>query len=169
MITPNKSLLNFIPYNTFPQINQIFVSNPGKFETKSTKDNLNNEIIRQIKEEPAIPAPVQALFLILPKAERHAHIGGCRPIPDFKNTQPIPDHTNNLTEFMHVYDLVSNGYKDSPEQLKLDTYQICKNAAEDNVKYLSLRISLTDAPISPEQVLIQSKKELSLLRIKIVK
>jgi adenosine deaminase len=143
-------------------------STVDSFEQKDPADfkEFTTNIIDELNSENTINPWLHSLFIVLPKAELHAHLRGSRPRRLLKETliaqganemeahakASAPNRFTNLTEFIHSYESITEGCK-NPEQLKLATYLICKKAAEDNVKYLPLRIGLAGEESSPEEIL----------------
>ncbi|MEI7473980.1 MAG: adenosine deaminase family protein [bacterium] len=144
---------------------------------KIAEKTIVNNIINQLNDENTINPWLHSLFTVLPKAELHAHLRGSRPrriLKEMLTAQGVSEHDahlkasvnnrfENLTEFVEAYEAITQGCKD-PEQLKLATYMICKKAAEDNVKYLPLRIGLAGEKSSPEEILNAVKEGAKLCR-----
>jgi adenosine deaminase len=125
-----------------------------------------DSVIYDFQQENPIHPLLSSLFVALPKAERHVHLGGARPkriIRKMLERNGLDDETiakltgtperfKNLTHFNTFYDILATGAKE-PQQLRIATYLICKKAAEDNVKYLALRIGLADETETPDTIL----------------
>lgn len=127
---------------------------------------MSNMVVHDLQQENPIHPLLASLFVALPKAERHVHLGGAKPKriirkmlertglsqEDIAKLTGTPERFKDLTHFNKFYDILATGSKE-PQQLRIATYLVCKKAAEDNVKYLALRIGLADEPTSPETIL----------------
>ncbi len=137
---------------------------PGiKVENNASKMAL---IFSKIYEERIIPPALSSLFLILPKAELHAHLRGSIPLRFLREIMLvhgasekeiaekiiIPNRFDNLNQFIQAYEKLTINCKEK-ENLTLATYLVCRKAAEDNVKYLELRISLVEDNLSSQDML----------------
>lgn len=106
------------------------------------------------------------LFLKIPKTELHLHLSGSTPIPVIreilreqgmkeediiKNTTFSTDY-DGLDGFLKVYYKIAWVVK-TPEHFKKSAYQICMDAAAENVKYLEIRTSCIDKDGTPDEIL----------------
>lgn len=138
-------------------------------------NKISKKVLNELNTEKPVNPWLHSLFVVLPKAELHSHLRGSRPtrilkemflargISDKEATTKSMVHSRfeNLSDFVTSYEKVTQNCKD-PEQLKLATYIICKKAAEDNVRYLPLRIGLAGESNSPEEILNAVKEGIKL-------
>lgn len=103
---------------------------------------------------PILTPDIKALFRAIPKTELHVHLAGAYPMykmREFFREKGIPesqiaqatsaqDLYNDLTDFINFYIGIAELVK-SEEQLEEATKAVCLKAAEDNVKYIELRVS----------------------------
>ncbi len=105
---------------------------------------------------------LKSLFFALPKAEQHVHLAGSYPkhqIRQFfrekgisekeiaKATSP-QDLYDDLTDFVNFYVTIANLVK-TEEQIEQAAYAICLKAAEDNVRYIELKLASSE--LDPEK------------------
>jgi adenosine deaminase len=133
------------------------------------------------KEDKKEIVPVlHKLFEALPKTELHLHLSGSTPlnvIRDIMREKGIPEdeikeQTTFNPNFEGLDDFLATYYKvawvvKTPEHFKKAAYQICMDAAKENVKYLEIRTSAINKGGSPDAILQavtdgiqQAKKEL---------
>lgn len=106
--------------------------------------------------KPLVPE-LKSLFFALPKAEQHVHLAGAYPtykmremfrekgIPEkeiAKATSP-QDLYDDLTDFVNFYMTIAELVK-TEEQIQEATYAICLKAAEDNVRYIELKLASSE-------------------------
>lgn len=105
---------------------------------------------------------LKALFYALPKAEQHVHLAGSYPkykIREFFREKGIPekeiakatspqDLYNDLTDFVSFYMTIA-GLVKTEAQIEQAAYAICMKAAEDNVKYMELKLASSE--LDPEK------------------
>ena len=106
------------------------------------------------------------LFKSLPKTELHLHLSGSTPIKIIREIMnekgmsqaDINEQTTFSTNFHGLDDFLKTYYKvawvvKTPEHFKKAAYQICMDAAEENVKYLEIRTSAIGKQGTPDQIL----------------
>lgn len=94
------------------------------------------------------------LFAAIPKAELHLHLSGSTPLSvikdimreEGKSEAEITKETTFNKNFHGLDDFLKTYYKvawvvKTPEHFKKAAYQICMDAAKENVKYLEIRTS----------------------------
>lgn len=103
---------------------------------------------------PILTPDIKSLFRAIPKTELHVHLAGAYPmykmreffrekgIPESQIAQAttVQDLYNDLTDFVDFYMGIAELVK-SEEQLRDATEAVCLKAAEDNVKYIELKLS----------------------------
>lgn len=103
---------------------------------------------------PILTPDIKSLFRAIPKTELHVHLAGAYPmykmreffrekgIPESQIAQAttVQDLYNDLTDFVDFYMGIAELVK-SEEQLRDVTEAVCLKAAEDNVKYIELKLS----------------------------
>lgn len=122
-----------------------------------------------------ITPDIKALFKALPKAELHVHLSGAYPLNKIKEffrqkgfseseiakAAATQDKYENLTDFVNLYLRLAELVKEE-NQITEITEELCLKAAEDNVKYLELK--LAGCELLPHQT--QSEEEKTNLREK---
>ncbi len=97
---------------------------------------------------------IKTLFRALPKAELHTHLAGAYPIykireylrkKGFKENEIAKETAprevyDDLTDFVNYYDTIAQLVQDE-NTLSQFTEALCLKAAEDNVRYLELKIA----------------------------
>lgn len=113
-----------------------------------------------------LPDILHQLFKALPKTDLHLHLAGSAPLPLIKQIMlknglspeeveektTIKKNFENLDDFSTTYSRLSSAIK-TPEQFKQAAYEICKDAAKENVKYLEIRTGLLHKDGTPDQLL----------------
>lgn len=144
------------------------VNNHSQIKSSNDLGKLKNMSNYTYKSNKEIPVELDNLFTALPKAELHAHLAGSYPlvyVRDLLKLKGMPEQDvfkatytkekyDNLTDFVNVYTNLSKSVQ-TPEELKSATYQICIDAAKENIKYLELKISSQE--LNPKN--IQNKEE----------
>lgn len=107
---------------------------------------------------------IKALFRAIPKAELHVHLAGAYPMykmREFFREKGISEYQiaratspqdlyNDLTDFVNFYLSIAELVQEEG-QLEEVTEAVCLKAAEDNVKYLELRLAGCElAPIETQ-------------------
>jgi len=106
--------------------------------------------------KPLVPE-LKALFYALPKAELHVHLAGAYPkykIREFFREKGIPEREiakvtspqdlyNDLTDFVNFYMTIA-GLVKTEEQIEQAAFAICIKAAEDNVRYMELKLASSE-------------------------
>lgn len=97
---------------------------------------------------------IKALFRVIPKAELHVHLAGAYPMykmREFFREKGISEYQiaratspqdlyNDLTDFVNFYLSIAELVQEEG-QLEQVTKAVCLKAAEDNVKYLELKLA----------------------------
>lgn len=120
-----------------------------------------------------ITPDIKALFKALPKAELHVHLSGAYPLNKIKEffrkkgfseseiakAAAPQDKYENLTDFVNLYLRLADLVKEE-NQITEITEELCLKAAEDNVRYIELK--LAGCELLPRAT--QSEKEKTALR-----
>jgi adenosine deaminase len=97
---------------------------------------------------------IKALFRAIPKAELHVHLAGAYPMYKMREffrekgiseyqiarATSVQDLYNDLTDFVNFYLSIAELVQDEG-QIEEATEAVCLKAAEDNVKYLELKLA----------------------------
>jgi adenosine deaminase len=100
---------------------------------------------------------LKSLFYALPKAELHVHLAGSYPLykireffrekglseKDIAKTTAVQDLYDDLTDFINYYMTVA-GLVKTEAQIEQAAYAICIKAAEDNVRYLEMKLASSE-------------------------
>ncbi|MFA6988843.1 MAG: hypothetical protein WC197_02135, partial [Candidatus Gastranaerophilaceae bacterium] len=119
----------------------------------------NNLVLPQLK----------SLFFALPKAELHVHLAGAYPVykireffrekgiseKDIAKVTSVQDLYDDLTDFVNYYMVVASLVK-TEEQIEQAAYAICIKAAEDNVRYIELKLATSE--LDPEKTQDKQKR-----------
>ncbi|MDD3151038.1 MAG: hypothetical protein PHV68_09445 [Candidatus Gastranaerophilales bacterium] len=115
-----------------------------------------------------VPAELKSLFYALPKTELHVHLAGAYPKfqsrkfyrekglqePDIAEKTAVQDYYDDLTDFVNFYFNTAQ-LIETPEQLEKATYAVCIKAAEDNVRYMELKIA--NPEVNPMNIPVNEK------------
>lgn len=136
-----------------------------KHQLPVVKDIVSFSSSPQEKQNPVSPV-LHSLFKALPKTELHLHLSGSTPLSTIKEIlrekghteKEIAEETNINTDFNGLDDFLKTYYKvawqvKTPEHFKKAAYQICMDAASENVKYLEIRTSAIGKVGSPDETL----------------
>ncbi|MDD3419867.1 MAG: adenosine deaminase family protein [Candidatus Gastranaerophilales bacterium] len=113
---------------------------------------------------PTLTPDIKALFRAIPKAELHVHLAGAYPMYKMREffrekgiseyqiarATSVQDLYNDLTDFVKFYLSIAELVQ---EEGKLEevTQAVCLKAAEDNVKYLELKLAGCElAPVATQ-------------------
>lgn len=118
------------------------------------------------KAQNTVPVEVENLFAALPKAELHLHLSGSTPkllVQEIMRENGIPEakiqtDTDFKSDFKGLDGFLDTYYKvawvvQKPEHFEKAAYQICRDAARENVKYLEIRTSLLNKEGTPGEIL----------------
>lgn len=125
------------------------------------------EHIKDTKEKQNVVLPVlHKLFAALPKTELHLHLSGSTPLSVIRGImremgmpeKEIQEQTDFNPDFNGLDDFLKTYYKvawvvKTPEHFKKAAYQICMDAAKENVKYLEIRTSCIGKDGTPDEIL----------------
>ena len=150
MIIGNR--INFNPY----KINYL------SFQAENSSKSFDKV---PLNKEP-VPKDLQDLFCAIPKTDIHLHLSGSAPLPilkdimkkdglspkEIKEKTTIPDDYKNLDDFLKVYYNIAWCLR-TPKEFKRASYQLCKDAAKENIKYLEIRTSVLDKKGTPDEIL----------------
>jgi adenosine deaminase len=170
LITKNDSFVAFRG-NSVPSLTPQLDGDVVQFSNKaSSKDKLNK-----------ITPELHQLFEKLPKTELHMHLSGSTPLSTIReimrengmSEEEIAEATDIDPNFEGLDDFLKTYYKvawvvQKPEHFKKAAYQICMDAAEENVRYLEIRTSAIGKGAPADDILQavsdginQARKELS--------
>lgn len=150
----NKQSISF--GNNSPKQPQLCQSSGDVLQLSSTKPEKLN----------TVSPLLHSLFAAIPKTELHLHLSGSTPLSTIKDiyrekglseseiakeTQIDPDF-KGLDDFLKTYYKVAWQVK-TPEHFKKAAYQICMDAADENVKYLEIRTSAIGKDSDPNDTL----------------
>ena len=125
------------------------------------------EHLKENKEPKKAILPVlHNLFTALPKTELHLHLSGSTPLnvirdimreigmseKEIKEQTDFNPDFNGLDDFLKTYYKVAWVVK-TPDHFKKAAYQICMDAARENVKYLEIRTSCIGKDGNPDAIL----------------
>ncbi|MGD9579913.1 MAG: adenosine deaminase [Vampirovibrionia bacterium] len=135
---------------------------PLKSDLVSFKRNVEQEAVN---EKPVLPI-LHKLFSALPKTELHLHLSGSTPVSVIRDImremgmpeREIREETDFNPNFEGLDDFLKTYYKvawvvKTPEHFKKAAYQICMDAAKENVKYLEIRTSCIGKEGNPDHIL----------------
>jgi adenosine deaminase len=136
--------------------------------------NNGNIYIKNLKKEHLmhknlVLPQLKSLFFALPKAELHVHLAGAYPVykireffrekgiseKDIAKVTSVQDLYDDLTDFVNHYMVVASLVK-TEEQIERAAYAICIKAAEDNVRYIELKIASSE--LDPEKTQDKQKR-----------
>jgi adenosine deaminase len=134
---------------------------------KSQGDILDLQSNKPEKEKVnPVPKVLERLFAALPKTELHLHLSGSTPIKVIRDImremgkpeKEIMEETTFDPNFHGLNDFLATYYKvawvvKTPEHFKKAAYQICMDAAKENVKYLEIRTSAIGKDGDPNDTL----------------
>jgi adenosine deaminase len=156
-------------------------SNVAPSRMISFKSSNNDTFSKNSEALNTVTPELHKLFKSIPKTELHLHLSGSTPKvtmkeilkEEGKSDEYVEKETNFKTEFKHLDDFLESYYKvawcvKTPEHFKKSAYQICMDAADENVKYLEIRTSCVGKEGNPDEILqavtdgiTQANKELA--------
>jgi|GEM_PF-588606 len=146
-VSKNKVCLNSTNTRLSRDVVSFRSNNPGNYDYNIYGDK--PEEIRQL-----ILPDFKALFKTLPKAELHVHLKGATTLSvirqelrrkgygeeEIATATTFPDYFVDLDHFRKTYTRFSK-LLITPQEMRDSAYFTCIRAAEDNVRYLELRIN----------------------------
>ena len=156
--------INLVKYDLFKKQNVVSFNSRTVLNTnKSDTISFGNRSHNRKKD---IPAPLHSLFKALPKAETHLHLSGSTPIGYVKEIlkeeglpkERIIEETKIANSFVSLEDFLKTYYRvtrpiQSTKHFREASYQICMEAAKENVKYLEIRTGLLNKKETPQEIL----------------
>lgn len=145
---------------------EIHFGNSKPEDVLSWKENVEKKPLTiDFLIKPITPA-LKKLFNAVPKTELHLHLSGSTPLKTIRDImrqngvpeEKIMEDTNISPNFHGLDDFLKTYYKvawvvKTPEHFKKAAYQICMDAADENVKYLEIRTSAIGKEGKPEEII----------------
>lgn len=133
---------------------ELFFGQQQPVDVLSWKENVDKKPLTiDFLIKPITPA-LKKLFAAVPKTELHLHLSGSTPLKTIREImrqngipeEKIMEDTNISPNFHGLDDFLKTYYKvawvvKTPEHFRKAAYQICMDAADENVKYLEIRTS----------------------------